>query len=324
MNPTTTDQSLEMSVTALDDIRPVTLQQKVSTNHNFNTTRWGTMAAFLKNGTCSKTLMTVMDRELEQVMPVEEAATDPLAGGLMQGYQCGMLWGSTLAAGAKAYRELGPGAAAEAAAVRAGGRLTETFRDLNDHINCLEITDTDPRNGWQVFVNFFVKGGTITCMKRAATFAPKAWDDIHAALDKEACAGPCRSGNCAAKLAREMGASERRATMAAGFAGGLGLSGGACGALAAAIWLTGIKGREAGDKNKAINQRIGGIVDAFLKATDYEFECRNIVGRSFQNSDDHAEHVRKGGCADIIAALVTATKSDGSLEMSLQRQRKNV
>jgi hypothetical protein len=307
MSPTTNSESIEISVATLDDIKPTTLRQDGATIPKFNQTRLGTMAAFLKNGTCSKTLLTVMNREFEQVMPVEEAAADPLAGGLMQGYQCGMLWGSTLAAGSWAYRELGSGAAAEAAAVRAGGRLAETFRDLNEHINCLEITDTDPNNGWQVFMHFFVKGGTINCMKRAATFAPKAWNDIHAAVDKKACGGPCRPGNCAAKLAREMGASDRRATMAAGFAGGIGLRGGACGALAAAIWLTGIHGREAGYKNKVINQRISAIIDAFLKVTGYEFECRNIVGKTFENTDEHADHVRKGGCANIIATLVAAS-----------------
>ena len=39
-------------------------------------------------------------------------------------------------------------------------------------------------------------------------------------------------------LAQKMGASEMHAVMAAGFAGGIGLSGGACGALVAAIWIT--------------------------------------------------------------------------------------
>ena len=38
-------------------------------------------------------------------------------------------------------------------------------------------------------------------------------------------------------MAKKMGASEEEKVMVAGFAGGLGLSGKGCGALAAAIWM---------------------------------------------------------------------------------------
>ena len=68
----------------------------------------------------------------------------PLAGGIMQhGYQCGMIWGATLAAGAQAYRLFGPGPQAETAAIIAAQRLVESFRTRNKHINCLEITEID-------------------------------------------------------------------------------------------------------------------------------------------------------------------------------------
>ena len=56
-----------------------------------------TVCAFFKNGSCSKTLMNVLDRQFDHPMELEEHATHPLAGGLMQGYQCGMLWGAALA-----------------------------------------------------------------------------------------------------------------------------------------------------------------------------------------------------------------------------------
>jgi hypothetical protein len=36
---------------------------------------------------------------------------------MQHGYQCGMIWGATLAAGAQAYRLLGPGPQAETAAI---------------------------------------------------------------------------------------------------------------------------------------------------------------------------------------------------------------
>ena len=53
----------------------------------------------------------------------------PFAGGIMQhGYQCGMIWGAALAAGAQAYRLFGPGPQAEAMAVIAAQWLVESFR----------------------------------------------------------------------------------------------------------------------------------------------------------------------------------------------------
>ena len=77
-------------------------------------------------------------------MKPEEHAAVPLAGGIMQhGYQCGMIWGVTLAAGAQAYRLLGPGPQAETGAIIAAQRLVESFRARNNNVNCLEITDID-------------------------------------------------------------------------------------------------------------------------------------------------------------------------------------
>ena len=67
-------------------------------------TRW----VFLKKGTCSRTMFYILNREFDNPMEAEEAAVDPLAGGIMQhGYQCGLLWGSVMAAGAEAYSRNG-------------------------------------------------------------------------------------------------------------------------------------------------------------------------------------------------------------------------
>ncbi|MCP4634747.1 MAG: C_GCAxxG_C_C family protein, partial [candidate division Zixibacteria bacterium] len=86
----------------------------------------------------------VLDQAFDHPLKLEERAVIPLAGGIMQhGYQCGMIWGATLAAGAQAYRLFGPGPQAEAKAIIAAERLVESFRALNKHINCLEITDID-------------------------------------------------------------------------------------------------------------------------------------------------------------------------------------
>ena len=90
--------------------------------------------------------MNVLNREFDHPMELEEHATHPLAGGLMQGYQCGMLRGTTLAAGAQAYRLCDSNPQADAMAVIAAQRLVESCRAQNNNFNCLEITETHPQN----------------------------------------------------------------------------------------------------------------------------------------------------------------------------------
>ena len=157
----------------------------------------------------------------------------PFAGGIMRhGYQCGMIWGATLAAGAQAYRLLGRGPQAEAKAIIAAQGLVESFRARNNHVNCLEITDLDKSSSTMQQIMFFlVKGGSIGCFRMAARYAPVAFDEIDTALSERHIEAPSPPVSCAAMLAQEMGASEMHTVMVAGFAGGIGLCGGACGAL---------------------------------------------------------------------------------------------
>ncbi len=62
--------------------------------------------------------MSVVDDSFGYPLKLEEKASMPFAGGIAtQGYQCGMLWGAALAAGAQAFRLLGPGPKAETAAL---------------------------------------------------------------------------------------------------------------------------------------------------------------------------------------------------------------
>jgi hypothetical protein len=86
-------------------------------------------------------------------------------------------------------------------------------------------------------------------------------------------------------------------------AGGIGLSGGACGALGAAVWALGMHCAALGLDYNAVNAKAGELIDHFLKSADFEFECAEIVGRRFEDAEDHAAYVHEGGCADIIEAL---------------------
>ena len=105
------------------------------------------------------------------------------------------------------------------------------------------------------------------------------------------------------------------------FAGGIGLCGGACGALGAAIWIQGMKGRAEGASNKVINARISDTVERFQQASDYAFECTEIVGRRFESLDDHARHMREGGCSAILEALATDPSEEHGEEHGEEQAR---
>jgi hypothetical protein len=109
----------------------------------------GTVGAFINGRACSDTLFCVLERAFGRASgggerPAEERAAMPFAGGIMQhGYQYGMIWGATLAAGAQAHRLFGGGPRAEAAALAAAARVVESFRALTGHVNCFEITELE-------------------------------------------------------------------------------------------------------------------------------------------------------------------------------------
>ena len=273
-------------------------------------TSWGTVGSFLKEGACSNALFSVMNRAFEHPMRSEQTASMPLAGGIMQhGYQCGMVWGAAFASGAEAHRRFGAGPLAETKAIVAAKKLIEAFRADNDgHRDCYEITELNKRSTtWQMVTYFMLKGGTIGCFRRAARFAPPAYRAINAAFADEASEPPAAPVSCAAELVRKMGGSELHATTAAGLAGGIGLSGGGCGALGAAIWLKGYNRLAAGERQIDYRDpRTAELVERFIKATDYEFECPKIAGRPFETVADHAAFVQGGGCAKVLELLAAA------------------
>jgi hypothetical protein len=249
--------------------------------------------------------MSVVDTSYDQPLKIEEHAAMQLAGGIMgSGYQCGMLWGGALAAGAQAYRLYGAGARAEVAALLASQKLAAAFRARAKDINCAEITELEwkkPSKG-QV-VRFLARGGPIGCFRLAADYAQIAFDTINNALGEEHLDTLAQPVSCTALLAQQMGVSDLHVVMAAGLAGGIGLSGGACGVLGAAIWLGGIHTLTNGGKLSFDLGASSPEMERFLASADYEFECASIVGRKFAHVADHAAYVRAGGCAKIIAAL---------------------
>ena len=266
----------------------------------------GTVGTFLRGRACSDTLLHVLNCAYERPMPEEEKAAQPLAGGIMQrGLQCGMIWGATLAAGAEAHRRLGEGPRAEALAVAAARKLLELFRVQNGATDCFDLTEIDDSSTkMELMTYFLLKGGAVRCFAGAARYASAAKEAIDAALSAPLGDAPPAPVSCAALLVRRMGGSGLHAVMAAGFAGGIGLGGGGCGALAAAIWIDGMKTLRSGAARLDFESpRALATIDRFLASTGREFECAEICGRRFSSVEEHATWLREGGCERVMGAL---------------------
>jgi hypothetical protein len=242
-------------------------------------------------------------------LKAEEDASGPLAGGIVQhGYQCGMVWGAALAAGAEAHHRFGVGPRAEAMTVRAARRVVDAFRASNQTVDCLDITGIDQSSSSREMNRyFFLKGGIIKCYRMAVRYAPPAAEGIEAALSETYPDPPDPPVSCAALLAQQMGASDMHQVLTAGLAGGIGLSGAGCGALGAAIWL--VRMNTAGEDVDPLSfddPQILATIARFTECTGSTFECSKIVGRQFASIDDHAAYLRAGGCSEVIDALAAA------------------
>jgi hypothetical protein len=260
-----------------------------------------TIRVFFKVGACSTTLCNVVDRGFGYALETEEQAALYLAGGIAGcGYQCGQIWGAALAAGAQAFHLLGPGPRAEAAAVLASRRLIAAFRGRHKEINCRALTATDWKDSKQV-TRYMLKGGPARCFLMAGSYSPRAFREINAAFSEPLGETGCSPLSCTALLAQKAGQSDLHTVMAAGLAGGIGLSGGACGALGAALWMIAL--RESMGSFEFDHPRIQALIDGFKRITDGEVDCALIAGRKFADVDDHAAYLRAGGCAAIIESL---------------------
>jgi hypothetical protein len=105
-----------------------------------------------------------------------------------------------------------------------------------------------------------------------------------------------------------LGGSEEEMAMVAGFAGGLGLHGGGCGALSAAIWKKMLDWcRDHPDKDPPYfnNKTAKKMLKAFKAETNGKMRCSEICGRQFEDLREHGNYIRTGGCNNLIKLLST-------------------
>lgn len=259
---------------------------------------------FRKLGTCSRTFFYILNREFGYLKELEERASDTLAGGIMQqGHQCGMLWGASLAVGAEAYRKCKDQNQAIKVAINATQKVMVSFSNREHTINCREITRCNFSSNLSM-AKYFFSGRFLHCFNLAEKWAPEAVKSAMDGLsgieknDSEMCI------SCASEVAKKMGASKEEVVMVSGFAGGLGLSGAACGALAAAVWMKSLKWcREVAKKTSMTNPYSKKSLDIFYKATNSKILCSEIIGREFKSIQDHTSFIKNGGCERLIETL---------------------
>ncbi|MBI9055227.1 MAG: C-GCAxxG-C-C family protein [Bacteroidales bacterium] len=259
---------------------------------------------FLKKGTCSHAFFYILNREFGHPKPHEERAIDPLAGGILQqGYQCGMLWGASMAVGAESFRRHKDVSKAIGLAIKATQHIMKSFNDRTKCIECEDFTKTDFKNKWS-FAKYMFSGKFLSCYKLAENWAPEAIKAAHEGLELDQNDSSQQAISCASEVVRKMGGSEEEMVMVAGFAGGLGLSGSGCGALSASIWKTILElVKKESWKYSMSDPNSEKIIQNFFQETDYKMECNDICGMFFKTIDEHSEFIKNGGCNKLIDIL---------------------
>ncbi len=269
-------------------------------------------AVFSKCGTCSRTFAHLLNRAYGHPKETAEIAMNPLAGGIAnQGHQCGMLWGAAMAVGAEAFRRNKDQEKAIALAVTATQHIVESFVNRTNTVNCKEIIGCDLSSVFGL-VKFMLKAmakgvNDSQCFNLAEDWAPEAIQAGTEGLAEKPIQLNHKPVSCASEVVRRMGGTDEEMVMVAGFAGGLGLSGEACGALSAAIWMKTLKWCRAnpGKTPPMFNNPIAKVtLKAFRAATDSEMLCHKITGKHFETIDDHSEYINCGGCDKLMNVLV--------------------
>ncbi|MBG6133276.1 hypothetical protein IWQ47_004684 [Aquimarina sp. EL_43] len=260
----------------------------------------------LSRGTCGTAFCSLLNSEYGVPNEIAEIAASPFAGGLLnRGFQCGMIGGAVLAAGAESYRRNEDTGEAIAMAITATQHLMESFKKRTDTISCREITDMD-LTGKLAPLKVLFTGKAFGCMKLAGRWAPEAIKSADEGLSDESVSFCPGSVSCASEVVRKMGATEEEMLMVAGYAGGLGLSGKECGALSAAIWykmVAWIKKNPGKSPSSFDDLETKKMLRAFYVQTDSEVLCSKITNKEFKDIDDHSEYIKNGGCKKIIDAL---------------------
>jgi hypothetical protein len=213
-----------------------------------------------------------------------------------------MLWGASLAAGAEAFRRYENRDEAIVAAIKTTQLLMESFSKRAGSIDCMDLTTCDFESKLSMF-KFFITGKFLSCFKLIGDWFPEAIQAVSDGFSQKPFAMPAPV-SCTSEVVRRSGATDREMVMVAGFAGGLGLSGNACGALSAAIWMKTLAWcKETPGKYGYPNPGAEKALKNFYDATGREILCTEITGKRFHSVEEHANFIKNGGCDKVISVL---------------------
>jgi hypothetical protein len=271
---------------------------------------------------CSETMLTVLNRMGGCEMKEIEEASDPLCGGILLNLHdvCGIVWGASLAAGIRAKQRLSSDYAVAQFTLGTTKQIIDTFDAEEDSVECATRIGMDKWN----MIKYTMKGNIAKCMESLAHWAPRFNEIIETRLvnaGKES--QHTQISNCACetmeKTAEKLGIDLAwYVPVVAGFAGGLGLSGNACGALTAAILGQMLKYFINRDKPKHSMIRSGMqayyIGDSWMNPARKLFKdfigmygtksCREITQRQFNSPDELSAFLESGKCREIIDNVV--------------------
>ena len=256
---------------------------------------------------CSGALFLHLNRNYGYPKEDQALAVGALSGGILQeGYQCGMLWGSTLAVGAESYRKYGNSNQAIHSSITTTHHIMKSFSARAKCIYCRDITGCEWSKKMGI-AKYMITGKMFKCLHIGKKWAPEAIQAANEGFSVAPANGQAIS--CATEMARKMGASDEEAIMVSGLAGGMGLSGHACGAVATAVWLKSLawnKENPNASPKGMYNAQAKAILSTFYKETGSEMLCSKICGRHFNSIEEHAEFVKNGGCSKLIELLAQA------------------
>lgn len=161
--------------------------------------------AFIKQGTCSRTFFFLLSREFKNPKEAEGQALDPLAGGILQqGYQCGMLWGASMAVGAESFRRSKNQGQSIALAIQATQHIMKSFENRTKTIECEEITKTDFNNKWS-YAKYMLSGKFVSCFTLTGKWAPEAIQAANEGLSIEPTLHTHQAVSCASEVVKKNG-----------------------------------------------------------------------------------------------------------------------
>jgi hypothetical protein len=178
----------------------------------------------------------------------------------------------------------------------------ESFENRTKSIECSDVTQTDFNNKWS-FAKYMLSGKFTSCFVLAGRWGPEAVDAAKEGLSLPPKGIKYKARSCASEVVKKMGGTEEEMVMVSGFAGGLGLRGDGCGALAAAIWMNSLQSIKSSGKPAPYKPESNAVLQAFYKETQYEMECKVICSRQFKTIDEHSEFIKDGGCKKLISVL---------------------